>query len=425
VEPIIKFENLSVIYNLGKTSEISALKDINLEIYPKEYIIFFGPSGCGKSILLYCIAGLEFPTRGKVIVAGKDLTTLTPKELIIFHQLTIGIIFQAYYLIPNLLAKDNILLPQIFAKESSSKREEKAKSLMERFGILDFQKRKPAQLSGGQQQRVAIARALINNPSIILADEPVGNLDSKNAEIVSNLLLDLNQKDKKTVIHVTHDPRYLNYANRIFYMKDGKITRVVTNPERPVLVPLGERKISELERLAQVYPYLSESRLRAKLISNHLLLPYGIETQQRIEEVIENYLLKKIFENEMLEILDQPPEKEGISLYTQTAQHLTKKIVSLAKEIEIIEEEKHPEVTPVEEKIIALRRYLLDTYSIQLSFEQIKRLEEFLTRRIIGKIKKKELENLLDLPFKKGGVGLNRRTAKRFSQEIELILMKK
>lgn len=421
MEPIIKCQNLSVAYDLGKTSEVWALSDITLEIYPQEYVIFFGPSGCGKSTLLYCIAGLEFPTIGKIMVEGKDLSALSQQELIKFHLTSIGMIFQAYYLIPNLNIKDNILLPQIFLKEDPPKRERRAKTLMKRFGIWELRKRKPSLLSGGQQQRVAIARALINDPSIILADEPVGNLDSKNAKVVLDLIQELNQKDKKTVIHVTHDARQLHYANRVFYMKDGKITRVITNPEKPTLAPFEIREVSELERLAQAYPYLTESRLRAKLILNHLLLPYGIEIQQKIEEAIDKYLLKKINERELLEIIDRPP----ISLYIQTAQDLTKKITKLAQQIEKMEEEEeYQEMTPLEEKAITLRRYLLDNYPGQLNFDQIKRLDEVISQRLIGKLDRKKLENFLDLPFRKGGVGLNRRTAKRFARELEIILMK-
>jgi putative ABC transport system ATP-binding protein len=425
MEPIIKIQNLSVAYNLGKTNEVWALKDINLEIFPQEFVFFFGPSGCGKSTLLYVIAGLEKPTSGKVIVNGKDLALLSEEELIEFHRSSIGMIFQAYYLIPGLSAKDNILLPQIFARQPQEKRIKKARALMERFGIFDFQKRRPVLLSGGQQQRVAVARALINDPLIILADEPVGNLDSKNAQIVMNLLNELNQKDKKTVICVSHQPHFLHYANRVFYLKDGKLIRVVRNPEKPSLAVLPERKISELERLAQAYPYLTESRLRAKLILNHLLLPYGIEDQQKIEETIDKYLLKKITAQEMLEIFDLPPEKGGISLYTQTARDLVQKITSLAKEIEMIEEEKYPALTPIEEKAQALRGFLLDQYQGSLTFEQIKKLEEALSQRLTGKFDKKKFEKFLDLPLKQGGVGLNRRTAKRFARQIELILMKK
>jgi putative ABC transport system ATP-binding protein len=424
MEPIIKFENLSVVYDLGKSNETWALRDVAAEIYPEEYIIFFGPSGCGKSTLLYTIAGLEFPTRGKIIVNGKDLKNLSPKELINFHRSTIGMVFQAYYLIPTLNVRDNILLPQIFARAPSSERLKKAKLLMERFGILHLQNRKISQLSGGQQQRVAIARALIQGPPIILADEPVGNLDSKNAEIVLDLLEELNQKDKKTIIHVTHNPRDLHRANRVFYMKDGKIIREVVNTEKPQIAEMTKREISELERLAQAYPYLTETRLRAKLILNHLLLPFGIDVQQKIEEAIERYIKGEINQTGLFEILDAPPEKGGVNLYTQRAKDLSKKIANLAEEIKIIEEEKYPILTPAAERAKRLRTYLLDNYQGKVSFDQIKRLDDILTKRIIGKIRKKTLERLLDLPLKDGGAGFNRRTAKRFARQIELILMK-
>ncbi|MBU1245418.1 MAG: ABC transporter ATP-binding protein [Nanoarchaeota archaeon] len=421
MNPIIKTENLSVIYNLGKTSEIWPLNNINFEIYPQEYVIFFGPSGCGKSTLLYTIAGLEFPTKGRIIVENRDLKHLSQKELTQFHLSSVGMIFQAYYLIPNLSTKNNILLPQIFSKESSEKRQARVQFLMEKFDILNFQKRKPNQLSGGQQQRVAIARALINNPSIVLADEPVGNLDSKNAEIVLNLLSDLNQKDKKTIIHVTHDPTHLFLANRVFYMKDSKITKIIINPEKPFSSFVEKKNISELERLTQAYPYLTELKLRAKMILNHLLFSFGIEEQQKIEEAIEKYLSKKIDEKELIETLDKPP----ISLYTQTAQNLSQKIIKLAQEIETIELEKYPEITPLEEKAKVLRGYLLDNYSGNLNFEQIQRIEKVLFQRLAGTINKKELQGLFDMPFKKDGVGLNRRTAQKFVREVEIVLMKK
>jgi len=243
---IIKVEDLSVAYNLGKTSEVWALKDINLEIYPQEYIIFFGPSGCGKSTLLYLIAGLEYPTRGRVIVEGTDLKVLSTEEIMDFHKSTIGMIFQAFYLIPNLSVRDKILLPQILAGEPSHLRTKRVEDLMERFGISALKKRKASLLSGGQQQRVSVARALINNPSILLADEPIGNLDSKNAEIVINLLLHLNKKYKKTIIHVTQDPKYLYLANRVFYLNDGKITKITRNPKKQTLVPFEGSEISDL-----------------------------------------------------------------------------------------------------------------------------------------------------------------------------------
>ncbi len=425
MEKLIKIKDLSVAYNLGKTSEVWALRNINLEIYPQEYVIFFGPSGCGKSTLLYTIAGLEYATSGQVNVEGQNLKTLSPKKLMDFHKSTIGMIFQAFYLIPNFSVRNNILLPQILAEQPRFLRTKRVNTLMNRFGLSELKRRKSSLLSGGQQQRVAVARALINNPSIILADEPVGNLDSKNAGIVIDLLSELNKKDKKTIIHVTHDPRYLHLANRAFYMKDGKITRITRNPVKKTLVPFKEREISELERIAQAYPYLTETRLRAKLVLNHLLYPYGIDVQNNIEEIIDHYLLRKINKREMQEKLDLPADQGGVSLYKQTALDMAKKITALLKEIEMIEEEKVPSLTPIEERAMTIRGFLLDDYSGKLSFEQIKRLEEAISQRIVGKFRKEEFEKKLDLSFREGGVGLNSRTAKRFTRETELILMKR
>jgi len=429
-EPIIKIENLAVVYDPGKSNENRALKDINLEIYPEEYVIFFGPSGCGKSTLLYIIAGLEKPSQGKVIVNGKNLTSLSEKELIEFHRSSLGMVFQAYYLVPSLTARDNVILPQVFMEKSPVERLEKAKILMERFGITDFQKRTPTKMSGGQQQRVAIARSLINDPPILLADEPVGNLDSKNAEIVIDLLAELNSKDKKTVLHVTHDPSYLSHAHRIFYMRDGKITRVVSNPKKQVSL-LHKIKISELEKLIQIYPYLSESQLKAKVILNNLLIPYSIDIQQKIEDAIGLYLSRKLGAREMLEIFDKPAEEGGLSLYTQTAQNLVEKIISIAKEGDLMESKEGLEAAEFvaafnpEEKAKELCQFLLDEYGGKLSYLQTKKLETFLGQRIQKDITEKELEGLLDLPFKEGGVGLNKRTAEDFVRKIELILMKK
>lgn len=423
MQPIIKLENLSVVYDAGKTSESWALKDINLEIYPQEYVMFFGPSGCGKSTLLYTIAGLEKPTAGSVVVNDNDLTLFSDQQLIKFHQSTIGMIFQAFYLIPSLSAMDNILLPQMFIGSSLAERKKRCYDLMEKFGILNFSKRRPPMLSGGQQQRVAIARALINDPDIVLIDEPVGNLDSKNAEIVLNLISDLNRDFKKTMIHVTHDPRQLSFADRIFYIKDGMVTKVVSNANKKK--GIAQVSASELEKLAQLYPYLSESRLRAKFILNNLLTPYSIDDQQKMEELIDKYLNKKINEEQMIRAFDGPRDADGISLYKQTAHHLVEQIVSIVKEksildgIEIVENT----LSPFEEKARMMRQFLLDDYKKILSLNQISRIENFLVKRVKGEIDKKQLEKYFDMPFNKDGVGLNSRTAKNFVDKIELILM--
>lgn len=222
-EVAIKTDNVSVIYDRGKPSETKALSDVNIIIYKEDFVVFFGPSGCGKSTMLYTVSGIEKPTTGKILVFDKDITQFSPIESARFHRAQIGMVFQAYNLIPTLTVADNVALPQIFRGVSRAKRLLRAKILLQRFGILPQADRLPTELSGGQQQRVGIARALINEQPIIFADEPVGNLDSKSAKIVLDILYDLNVKDKKTVILVTHDPSLLKYATHIIYMKDGLV----------------------------------------------------------------------------------------------------------------------------------------------------------------------------------------------------------
>jgi len=243
MEPIIEVKNLSVIYNLGKSNEVVALEDVSLKIYPREYIIFYGPSGCGKSTLLYCLAGLETPTRGEVLVQGKALSEFSQEEMVQHRRLMIGMIFQAYNLIPTLKVLDNVLLPNIFGGLIPGVSIEKAKSLLEKLGIEKLTNRYPAELSGGQQQRVAIARALIYDPPILFADEPVGNLDSVSAKIVMDTLREINEKFSKAIILVTHDPFYLDYAHRVFHMKDGRIVREVVNPKRKQIGPFEEIRL--------------------------------------------------------------------------------------------------------------------------------------------------------------------------------------
>lgn len=222
-EIAIKTENISVIYDQGRPSETRALNDANVTIYKEDFVIIFGPSGCGKSTMLYTVSGIEKPTSGNIFVFGEDITKYTAVQAAKFHRSQIGMVFQAYNLIPSLSVIDNVALPQIFMGVSREKRRLRAKVLLQRFGILPQAEKLPSELSGGQQQRVGIARSLINEQPIVFADEPVGNLDSKSAQTVLDILYDLNVKDKKTVILVTHDPLLLKYASHIIYMKDGNV----------------------------------------------------------------------------------------------------------------------------------------------------------------------------------------------------------
>lgn len=431
-EPIVKISDLSLIYNPGKTTEFQALKNISLEIYPEEFVIFFGPSGSGKSTLLYIIAGLEIPTQGIVSVAGnKNISQLSEKELIQYHRSSVGMIFQAFYLLPSLTAKDNVVLPMVFSGTSIEERNKAADVLMDRFGITPFKDRTPARLSGGQQQRVAIARSLVNDPEIVLADEPVGNLDSKNSAIVLELIKDLHTRDKKTVILVTHDASHLPHANRVFYIKDGEIVRVVEQTpkvipktEDAVVVPTSHETL--LSRLAQRYPHLDETQLKSKLLVNFVLEPYDLDMLDHIENLVSGFLSKKLSEKELLKQLDAASEKGGSGLYKQTATKLVEQIKKLIKEIEMIGKEPHQEkADPWLDEASQVVRFILDEYEGSLTAAQVTRFKAIISTRLQGKTSKENLFSQLDKSFKKGGVGLNKQTAKRFAQEIEVILMQK
>jgi putative ABC transport system ATP-binding protein len=228
--PIIEVENLSKIYGTEDTQN-KALDNVSLKIYSGEYVVFFGPSGCGKSTFLNCIAGIEIPSSGKVIIRGEDISKFSRKELAKYRNKKIGIIFQSFNVLKSFNVIENIALPQIFNGTSKKIRTKRAEHLLSMFGLSTLGKRIPTELSGGQQQRVAIARALVNNPWILIADEPTGNLDSKSSQEVMDLLEKLNSKSKRTVILVTHNPDHLKFANRVIHLADGKITKEETKKE--------------------------------------------------------------------------------------------------------------------------------------------------------------------------------------------------
>jgi len=226
--PVIKINNLSKKFMLGDV-EVQALQSVSLEIYSGEFIVFFGVSGCGKSTLMSMIAGLQPPSTGSILIRGEDLAKLNSNELAQRRRTKIGMVFQAFNLIQTMNVIENISLPLAFARISKGRRIKRAENLLEVVGMSKYKNRAPNQLSGGQQQRIAIARSLVANPWIILADEPTGNLDSKSADDVMRLLVSLNRKSKRTVILITHNPDYLQFADRVFYMQDGKVIKVEAN----------------------------------------------------------------------------------------------------------------------------------------------------------------------------------------------------
>ncbi len=217
-------ENIIEIHGLKKSYEngqIVALNGVDLEIKKGEFVSIIGPSGSGKSTLLNMLGALDVADEGTVKVAGVDLTRT--KDLSTFRSQEIGFVFQLHNLIPNLTALENVQIPMLESPLSGKKMEERAMELLRSVELEDKINQKPTKLSGGQRQRVAIARALVNHPSIILADEPTGSLDSKTGDIILNILKDLHKKENVTLVMVTHEPYVANMAERTITVRDGKI----------------------------------------------------------------------------------------------------------------------------------------------------------------------------------------------------------
>lgn len=218
---IIKVENLFKTYDAG-SFKVEALKDINLEIKKEEYVAVMGPSGSGKSTLMNILGCLDRLSSGRYILDGEDISKLDDNNLAQIRNKKIGFVFQAFNLLPRLSALENVELPMIYAKVSPNERIKRAKTALEKVGLSDRLHHKPNELSGGQKQRVAIARALVNSPSIILADEPTGNLDSKSSEEIMEIFESLNNEGV-TIVMVTHEADIALHTKRIVTFKDGNI----------------------------------------------------------------------------------------------------------------------------------------------------------------------------------------------------------
>jgi putative ABC transport system ATP-binding protein len=220
---MLKLQNVYKTYYLGN-EEVHAVDNISLDIKQKEFISILGSSGSGKSTLMYLIGLLEQPTKGKILVEGKDVSKLSDNELSVIRNHFVGFIFQQFNLINKFTVLENIMMPAKYAKEKLDfDPEERALKLLERFNMLDRKDFFPNKISGGQQQRVAIARALLMQPKLILADEPTGNLDSKTGDEILKLLKELNKEDGVTIILVTHDHNIAARTKKTIYIKDGKL----------------------------------------------------------------------------------------------------------------------------------------------------------------------------------------------------------
>jgi len=226
-QPLIRLENVKKVFYTDEV-ETHALSDVHLDIGEGEYLAIAGPSGCGKTTLLSLLGLLDSPTDGQYTLAGEPVANLNATQRAYVRNRQIGFIFQAFNLIGDLTVYENVELPLTYRKMPSAERKQRVHESLERVGMAHRTKHYPAQLSGGQQQRVAVARAIGGRPAILLADEPTGNLDSKNGEAVMNLLKELHG-DGSTICMVTHDPRYAEHAGRTVHLFDGRIVRDETS----------------------------------------------------------------------------------------------------------------------------------------------------------------------------------------------------
>lgn len=223
-EQFLSARNLSKNYSIGKRT-LEVLRSVNLEIAAGEFLALRGASGAGKSTLLHLIGGLDSPNTGEIIFKGQNLAQFSESELTHFRNRRAGFVFQSYHLLPELTALENVCLPARVARISAKGAEKRATELLERVGLKNRLEHKPYELSGGEQQRVAIARALINEPELLLADEPTGNLDSKTGDEIIELLKNLRAEKNMTLIIATHDAKVAAHAQRVVELADGNILR--------------------------------------------------------------------------------------------------------------------------------------------------------------------------------------------------------
>ena len=429
-EPIIKVKNLEITYNKGKENEFVATRGATFEIYPEEYIAFFGPSGCGKSTIFYSLLGILEPSGGELLVKGENPYKYTPEKMVHFQTSTIGIIYQAFFLINSISVIDNVALPLIFQGVPPNVRRKRALDLLKRFEVDSKADFYPDNLSGGQSQRVSVSRSMVNNPDILLADEPTGNLDSISTKQVMDALEEINQIDRKTVIIITHNAAQLKYCHRVFYFKDGKLDRIVPNPEKKQIAKVDKTKIlvTEMEQLSRLYPYNPPDDLKVKSLVNFLTQELTLDQVQRLENAIRMMVDRKTEEEKFYEYLCADFDAGGVGLNKARARKITDRIVKILKESKDIQRYRrrllHGDLfTNQDELVNKIREYLMADYGGKISPEQRAALKTAIFDRLVGNFRKEGFEKRLNTPLKDGGVGFNSQTAYNMTLHLEKMLI--
>jgi len=417
-KPIIKIENLSVVFGQGGTSETKGLDEITLDIYPHEYLILYGPSGCGKSTLLNVISGLLKPTSGKVEIEGRDVETYSEKEKLEYHRRKIGMVFQSFYLVSTLSVIDNVCLPRAFLSDDLETRKKDGMNFLKRFGIYDQAEKFPQDLSGGQKQRVAIARSLVNGPSIIVADEPVGNLDSKSSYNVLSILQELNEIDKKLVVLVTHDPSHLAYGDRVIHMRDGKITKIVDvlQKKRPRLGG-AEEDVKEQEKLNREWEMFKQGKLGKAwelYKKGELEKDWELVKKDELGKAWQAFREGKLGEDwEIGEEFELVKKKD---LEKMTKEHIAPDLLALMRTFRNLSPEQ------VGTLLIPFKAQQIFTHIFfQLADAQLDLAKKIFQDFIAGGITLEDFEKRLSEAENKGGAGWDRYHARRFVQGAQRI----
>jgi putative ABC transport system ATP-binding protein len=428
-KPFIVARNLSIIYNQGKSNEFRALTGVNTDIFEGEYIILFGPSGCGKSTLMYSIQGSLPPGEGTLLVKGDDVYSYPPSERVYFQRHVMGIIFQSFNLIMSLSVLDNVALPMIFCNADRATRERRAQSLLDRFGVGHVSHKIPAMLSGGQQQRVSVARSMVNDPKILLADEPTGNLDSVSTQQVMDKIDEINTFDKRTIIMVSHDASHLSYAHRVYYLKDGRILREVVNPQRKQIKPVreGETIVTELEQLARLYPYDSVETWRVKSMVNFLTQDYTLNQIARLEHAVDLLLQGRIDRDHFIKSLILPMERGGVEVTEKEARHMAnvvEKVVYSADDIRRFRAKKDNDAVFFTQDKLAerLQEHLSQEHRIKMSQQQKDNMTELIADRVTGVADEAELNARLMKSVRSKGLSLSEDEADDMTRYFEKII---
>lgn len=260
--PVVNVNDVIKIYKTGPL-EVVALRGLSLDVRKGEFVAVMGPSGCGKTTLLNLIGGMDKPSAGSVLVEGLDLAGLDTDQISDFRARRIGFVFQFFNLIPELTARENIDLPMRISGIERTEREERARELLDLVGLQGRASHRPGQLSGGEQQRIAIAAALANNPPVILADEPTGELDSESGAGILGLLKELSEEERRTVVVATHDIRVARYADRVLRIMDGQILKEAGEEDLTLLSEKASER-EEIERLRSKVAELSDTLTRIR-----------------------------------------------------------------------------------------------------------------------------------------------------------------